>query len=171
MRRFLIILGILGVSLFPLGHAATLRAATQSAALPGIGRTVVLQGFAMTLVSATRAHEAGGADYIAGKGKMFVFVTVRITRHGAHESYVALPVNFQIMTSNGVVVESEQFGVASELGSRSVGRTAISFKLGFEIPAHDNHLQLVWQPSLASNPDAQATWNIGAGGKTIQYLQ
>jgi Domain of unknown function (DUF4352) len=171
MRRLLILLSACAITLLPLGRIATLRAAPIAASLPGVGKTVIVQGFAVTVMSVTRAREAGPADYIPGKGNLFLFVTVRIVRHGATESYFASPLDFQIQTSRGDVIDSEQFGVAKEFGSWNVGRTAVTGMLGFEVPAHDAHLQLLWQPALASNPDAQAVWAIGMAGKTIQYLQ
>jgi hypothetical protein len=139
--------------------------------LPGIGKTLVLQGFAATLVSVMRAHEAGAADYVAGRGNIFLLVTVQVKRQGSHDSFIADPADFHIQTSSGAAIDSEEFGMTKELTAHHVYTKPQAGVIGFEVPASDKGLLLLWQPSFPSNPDAQATWSIGAAGKTVQYYQ
>jgi hypothetical protein len=170
MRRRLTVLIIFALSLLPMTPFGPPSLGASAASVPGIGKTQLVQGFAVTLVSVTRAHEAGSADYVPGKGNIFVFATMKLQRKGSHDSYTATPLDFAIMNAKGTPYESDQFGVAQELVSKGVHNSAVVFCIGFEVPANDKTLQLYWQPSLASNPDAQAVWNIGTGGTSVQYL-
>jgi hypothetical protein len=149
----------------------TAQAHPAASPLPSIGSTVTVQGIAVKLVAVQRAHEAGAADYIAGKGNIFLLVTVQIIRKGGHDSYLADPADFSVQTSTGAVIDSESFGMAKEFQAKHLYTGALSGVIGFEVPAKDKSLMLLWQPNLPSNPDAQAQWLIGARGATVQYYQ
>ena len=140
-------------------------------ALPSVGSTQVLQGIAVKLVAVERAHEAGAADYVAGIGNVFLLVSVQITRKGGHDTYDADPADFTVQTSNGNVVDSETFGFSHEFQVKHLYTKTLSGVIGFEVPANDKGLILLWQPGLASNPDAQASWMIWSTGKSVQYFQ
>jgi len=168
--RFALIAIALMLAVFPAGPVAPVRAAQPAASIPRVGSTVLTAGFAVTLMAVARAHEAGAADYVAGTGHIFLFATVRIMRQGSHDSYTATPLDFEVETSSGDAIDSEEFGVPNELVSRPVGKNSVTTIVGFEVPARDTHMQLLWLPSLPSNPDAQSTWFIGTAGKIVQYL-
>lgn len=171
MRHSLSFMGTVAITTLTAIGAATPHVSHTAVRLPGIGHTLVVQGFAVTPRWIRRAHEAGAADYVAARGDLFLLVDVRIARQSSHESYYADPQDFHIQTANGNVIDSEQFGMAAEFKAHHIYSSAREGVIGFEIPARQQTLTLLWQPTLASNPDAQAAWRIDNAGKIVQYYQ
>src|SRR5579871_5329491 len=136
------------------------RPAHAAGHTPALGLPRIVQGFAVTVRGVERAHQAGGADYVAGRGNIFLLVTLEIQRRGGHGAYLADPQDFHIQTSSGTVIDSEQFGMTNELTARHVYSKPIAGVVGFEVPASDKHLILLWQPNFTQAPDDQATWTI-----------
>ncbi len=167
MRRLYRFLLLLSIVLVPLAGASRATAAPAPAKLPSIGSTQVVEGFAVTLVSVMRAHSAGLAGYVPGKGNVFLLVKLSIKRQNAHGSYLAQAADFSVQLSNGSVVDGEQFGVKGEWQDRHVYTKQLSGIIGFEVPANDKNLILLWQPYFNRNPDAQAEWLIGTAGKNV----
>jgi len=149
------------------GRVTPLIAARGFAA---IGQSQVVQGFAVTPRAIVRAREAGAADYAAARGAVFLLVDVRIQRAGGHGSYYADPRDFVVETSRGAIIDSESFGMAGEFKPRHVYSAPLTGWIGFEVPAADRGLRLLWEPAFGDNPDAQATWSIGRGA-TVQYYR
>lgn len=150
-------------------HVAASRPARTARRVPGIGRAQVINGFAVTPRWVVRAHEAGGADYVAGRGNIFVLVDVQVKRQGAHGAYFVDPQDFTLVTPQGTVIESEQFGMTHELNARHIYRQPVEGVIGFEVPAGSTGLSLLWQPFFDSNPDAQAQWRLSSVKRTVQY--
>lgn len=168
MRRIALSL-ILLVALAAHASPASTMHAAQTA--PRVGALQIVQGIAVRLVSVSWAREAGAADYVASRGRIFLFAIVQLKRQGGHDSYLVDPADFHVTTSGGDTLDSEQFGVAGELLPRHLYTRALSGVVGFEVPANDRNLHLLWQPTLTSSPDAQAEWGIGFGGRTVQYFR
>ena len=171
MRQSIARMLLLTVSVLALSGAVAARPPATVGRMPGVGRTQTVEGFAVKLRWIERAHEAGAADYVAGRGNVFLLVAVAISRAGSHGSYYADPQDFHIQTSSGDVIDSEQFGMQQELHARHVYSHAVTGVIGFEVPAKDRNLRLLWQPAFSANPDAQAQWAIGSSGRTVQYYQ
>ncbi len=176
MRRSLLLaMAVVMASPIPAAMASSLTVAAAAHPSsgankgPAVGRTLVMQGFAVTPRWVARAHEAGLADYVAARGNVFLFVDIQVRRQGAHESYDVDPLDFHIVTSRGDVIDSEQFGLKHELKARHIYRNPVEGVVGFEVPANDRHLVLLWQPILNSNPDAQAEWSVPAAGSVVGY--
>ena len=138
----------------PVAAAMTVRAL-------GVGHTQFVNGFAVRLRWVMEARQAGLADYVPARGNIFLIVAVRIRRAGSHGSYYADPQDFHVQTSRGDVIDSEPFGMAHELHARHVYTAPDDGVIGFEVPAKDHHLQLLWHPTFSDNPAAQATWSLG----------
>jgi len=127
----------------------------------GVGHTQTVNGFAVKLRWVMEARQAGVADYVPARGNIFLIVALRIQRAGGHGSYYADPQDFHVQTSRGDVIDSEQFGMTHEIHAHHVYNAPVDGVVGFEVPAGDRNLQLLWQPTFSANPDAQATWSIG----------
>ena len=171
MRRVLTSCSFLALILLLIGPFATHSDAHATYAQPSVGTMQLVEGFAVRFVSVLRAREAGLADYSAGKGNVFLLVTVDIRRQGSHASFLADPADFHIQTSKGDIIDSDEFGVANELKARHVYSKPLVGVIGFEVPAGDRNLHLLWQPNFETNPDAQADWLVGASGNTVQYFK
>ncbi|HZS88283.1 MAG TPA: hypothetical protein VFE42_12485 [Chloroflexota bacterium] len=143
--------------------------ASPAASAPGIGRTQVIQGFAVTPRWVKRAREAGAADYVAARGNVFLLIDIRIVRQGSHDSYYLDPQDFHVMTSGGDIIDSEQFGLHGEMRAHHIYTKPAEGVVGFEVPSKERHLTLLWQPALNSNPDAEGQWSINVTGAIIQY--
>ncbi len=140
--------------------AVPIASAMASHAL-GVGRTQAVDGFAVKLRWVMEARQAGVADYVPARGNIFLIVAVRIQRVGGHGSYYADPQDFHVQTSRGDVIDSEPFGMTHELHARHVYTQPDDGVVGFEVPAGDRNLQVLWQPTFSANPDAQAAWSLG----------
>jgi hypothetical protein len=158
--------GIVATVLAPIAHSSPVAASA-----PGIGRTLVVQGFAVTPRWVKRAREAGAADYVASKGHLFLLVDIRIVRKGGHDAYYLDPQDFHLLTSSGGIIDSEQFGMRGEMQTRHLYSKPAEGVVGFDVPSGERRLTLLWQPLLNSNPDAQAMWSISASGAIVQYYQ
>lgn len=169
MRRHLPLVALIAALSLMTAHADAAPVAAQH--LRAISRTQVIQGFAVTLRWAMRAREAGAADYVAARGNTFLLVDIQIKRAGSRGTYFADPQDFHIQTSRGDIVDSEEFGMSHELTARNVSRKPIEGVIGFEVPANDRRLLLLWQPIFNSNPDAQAEWSIAPPLKSTPYYQ
>ena len=146
------------------------RAAAAATRAYGVGSTQLVAGWAVHLVAAQRTRQAGLAGYVPAKGNIFLMVTVQVTRKGSHDTYVLDPSDFSIQTSQGGVIDSEEFGIKGELTARHVYSKTVHGVIGFEVPANDKHLQLLWQPTLPSAPDTQLTWQIGGAGPMVAAI-
>jgi len=146
----------------PLSAPGTLPTAAAAAVhARGVGQTQSVQGFALKLLSVIEARQVGVAGYVPARGSVFLIVTLRIRRAGGHGSYYADPQDLHIQTSRGDVIDSEPFGMTHELRARHIYTQPDDGVVGFEVPAGDRNLQLLWQPTFTDNPDAQAVWSIG----------
>src|SRR5690349_3472083 len=133
MRRLVALITLFLMTVVPLSVGGAAQASTMSAGQPSVGATQVLEGFAARLMSVQRAHEAGAADYVAGKGNIFLLVTVAIARHGSHAAFYADPADFHIQTSDGTVIDSEQFGMNNEMTARHIYNKPLTGVIGFEV--------------------------------------
>lgn len=137
----------------------------------GVGHTQFVNGFAVKLRWVMEARQAGVGDYVPARGNIFLIVALRIRRDNGHGSYYADPQDFHVQTSRGDVIDSEPFGITHELHARHVYTQPDDGVVGFEVPAGDGNLQLLWQPTFSDNPDAQAIWSIGPVKKIVSnYL-
>ncbi len=156
----IIALTILAISPLTPPSAVPVASAMSVRAL-GVGRTQFVQGFAVKLRWVKEARQAGVAGYVPTRGAVLLLVALRIRRAGSHGSYYADPQDFHVQTSRGDVVDSEPFGMMHELHAQHVYTKPDDGIVGFEVPAGDRKLQLLWQPTFSSAPDAQAVWSIG----------
>ncbi len=160
--------------LFALAGFPRVAATTPSYSLQrvlAVGRRQTIEGFAVTVRSVERAREAGAADYVARRGDVFLLVSIDIRRVGAHGSYYANAQDFHVETARGAVVDSDGFGLTGELRTRRVYARPVDGVIGFEVPATDRGLRLLWQPAFDSSPDAQAAWAVGTVGETVSYYR
>ena len=166
MRRIRMVVSVVAVLV-----CSVLGTHSASASLPGVGSTQLVEGFALKLSSVQWAREAGVADYVAAKGNVFLLVSIEIKRQGGHGTYLADPSDFHIEVPTGDVLDTEALGITGEFKARHVYSNPVRGIVGFEVPAKMAGLKLLWQPTLDSNPDAQAEWQLGTAGKIVQSVQ